>query len=121
MTLWAENWPKSNNVKRVARVVSLSVLVETSFDGKVGGHWSMVGGGRWAGTHIGVLTVGRFGLQRETWQASFLQQYTQHQPCPTYIHLFVFAFVICLFLSYLSLFLVFVFVFVVGRLACWWH
>ena len=32
----------SNNVKRVA---SSSVVVETSFDGKVGGHWSMVVGG----------------------------------------------------------------------------
>ena len=61
----------SNNVKRVARVGWLSVLVETSFDGKVGGHWSMVGnGGRWAGTQmgtklVGVLAVGRSPLQRE--------------------------------------------------------
>ena len=131
MILWAENWPKSNNVKRVARVVSLSVLVETSFDGKVGGHWSMVGGGRWAGTHIGVLTVGRFGLQRETWQASFLQQYAA--PAMPHIYpplclslcylsfslLFVFVFVICLSLCYLSFSLLYVFVFVIGRLACW--
>ena len=70
--------------------------------------WSLVDGGWWAlgwdpNGDGGSPCRGSIGLQRETWQASFLQQYTQHQPCPIYIHLFVFVFIICLFLSYLSL------------------
>ena len=116
MTLWAENWPMSNNVKRVARVACLSVLVETSFDGKVGGQWSMGSGGG-AGTQmgtVGVLVVGRSGLQRETWEASFLQQYA----APTMPHIYP---PLCLCLYNLSFSLLFVFVFVIGRLACWWH
>ena len=115
----------SNNVKRVARVACLSVLVETSFDGKVGGQWSMLGGGGGAGTQmgtVGVLVVGRSGLQRETWEASFLQQYAAlamphiYPPlCLCYLSfslsffsLFVSClfFVICLFLCYLNFSLV---------------
>ena len=113
----------SNNVKRVARVACLSVLVETSFDGKVGGQWSMGGGGA-GGTQmgtVGVLVVGRSGLQRETWEASFLQQYAAlamphiYPPlCLCYLSFslsFFSLFVSCLFFCYLSFSLLFKFFF----------